>query len=261
MRPTGDEIGNEANAANEPISPGGAAKVASSGASDATMGASSSTYATPDRWRATPAPCWRLRGTAPEDFVVKVDSTVFTAGRSSVSLASIRDTNGWGALYQYADAKDLRGKRIEFSADIRTEDVQREANLFVRADDGKGNTVALDTMWYSYTDDRTDDRLIIRAVTGNTDWTTKHIVIDIPTNAAVISYGVALAGPGKAWIDNASLELAAPDSRVTAFVRTAEMLRENGTLVPDQLLLAPANLDFEVDGFEGECERQAARGN
>ena len=187
---------------------------------------------------------------------MEVDSSAYTAGKSSASLSSIRDTFGWGTLYQFADAKGLQGKRLEFSADIRTADVQRGANLFVRADDEKGNAVALDNMWYSYTEDRRDDRLVNRTITGDTDWTTQHIVLDIPANAAVISYGVGLDGPGKVWIDNALLEPAAPDTPITAPVRPEEMLQQTATFVPDHLLPAPKNLDFEPRGFEGECNRQ-----
>jgi len=112
-----------------PLTPTEAASVVNPDLAGTDADRISSEYAAPDRWRATPVPCWRLRGTAPEDFVVKVDSNLHTAGKASALLASIRDTNGWGTLYQYADAKNLRGKRIEFSADVRTEDVQREANL------------------------------------------------------------------------------------------------------------------------------------
>jgi hypothetical protein len=240
-----------------------AAKVASAASPNASIAApapapapappSPSTYATQDRWRATPAPCWGIRGTAPEDFKVELDSYSHTSGNSSVSLASTRDTFGWGTLYQFADAKEMQGKRIEFTADIRTADVQRGANLFVRAADEKGHAVALDNMWYSFTDDRLDDRLINRRIMGDTDWTTHRIVIDIPLNTIAISYGVGLDGPGRVWIDNASLETAAPDSRITAFVQPAEMLRQSATFLPDQLLPLPTNLDFEAGGFEGKC--------
>jgi hypothetical protein len=257
MGPSSDEVGRDSRAANEPTSPGGAtAKAAGSSLPDATMGVVPSTYASPDRWRTTPARCWGLRGTAPEDFVVEVDSSLYTGGKSSASLSSIRDTFGWGTLYQFADAKGLQGKRIEFSADMRTADVQRGANLFVRADDETGNAVAMDNMWYSYTEDRRDDRLVNRTITGDTDWTTQHIVLDIPANAEVISYGVALDGPGKVWIDNALLELAARDTPITAPVRPEEMLQRTATFVPHHLLPAPKNLDFEPGGFEGECNRE-----
>ena len=248
----------ETGALTDPTSRGGAKeKNAGAGPLYGNAGTSPTTYATIDRWRATPAPCWRLRGTAPEDFVVEVDSNEHTSGKSSVSLASIRDTFGWGTLFQFADAKSLQGKRIEFSADIRTADVQRGANLFLRADDEKGNAVAMDTMWYSFTEDRQDDRQVNRVVKGDTDWTTQRIVIDIPVNAVVISYGLGLDGPGKAWIDNAALEVAGPDTPITAFVRPAEMLRESGTFARDHSLPLPTNLDFELAGFAGGCDQSA----
>jgi hypothetical protein len=211
-------------------------------------------YAAPGRWRKTAMPCWGLRGTAPEDYDVEVDSSVFTAGNSSASLASIRATSGWGALYQFASARDLRGQRIEFSADVRTIDVQRAANLFVRADDANGNAVALDDMWFSYAEDRRDGHLINRNIIGDSDWNTYRIVVDIPVDAAVISYGVALDGPGKLWIDNALLERTGPETPTTAISRPAHMLQSAGTFTPVNLLPTPKNLAFDRGPSGSGCE-------
>ena len=219
-----------------------------------TAGSVPARYAAPDRWRKTALPCWGLRGTAPEDFVVEVDSSVNTAGESSALLASSRQTAGWGILYQFASASDLRGKRIEFSADVRTDDVQRGANLFVRADDARGNAVAMDNMWFSYGEERSGDRLIQRNFVGDNDWTTHRIVIDIPVDAAAISYGVALDGPGKVWIDNAQLELATPDTAVTAMSMPAHLLQATPTFDPLNVLATPRNLHFEAESAGSGCE-------
>jgi hypothetical protein len=103
-------------------------------------------YAGPERWRRTPVPCWGLRGTTPEDYEVVSDPNEHTAGKTSVLLSSSRNLTGWGTLYQFADAESLRGKRIEFSADLRTFGVGNTANLFVRVDDASGVPIAFDNM-------------------------------------------------------------------------------------------------------------------
>jgi hypothetical protein len=211
-------------------------------------------YAEPERWRKTPMPCWGLRGTAPEDFSVAVDSSFHTAGKSSASIESIRDTSGWGTLYQFADARELRGHRVEFSADLRTAVVQRGANLFVRADDAEGKALAMDNMWLSYTEEWRDDRLVNRAIVGDTDWNTYRIVLDIPVDAAVISYGVALDGAGKVWIDNALMEQVGTDVPTTAMLRPASQLESTGTFKPINLQTTPANLRFEVETASANCE-------
>jgi hypothetical protein len=224
------------------------------GPREGSVGAVPADYAPTDRWRKTAMPCWGLRGTAPEDFVVEVDSSTHTVGESSALLASLRETAGWGTLYQFASASHLRGKRLEFSADVRTADVQLGANLFVRADDASGNAVAMDNMWFSYAEDHGKNHLVHRHLVGSNDWTTHRIVLDIPAEAAVISYGVALDGPGRVWIDNAQLEPVTPDTAITAIPRPAHLLQSTGTFTPINLLPTPRNLHFEREGSGFGCD-------
>jgi hypothetical protein len=105
-------------------------------------------YAGPERWKATPLPCWGLRCTAPVDFDVTADRETTTAGQSSIALSS-RRSEGWGTLYQFADAAPMRSKRIELTGDIRTRDVARSAGLYVRIDAEDGTALAIDNMWYA----------------------------------------------------------------------------------------------------------------
>jgi hypothetical protein len=231
---------------------------AQSAAMNATVGGARTSYAPPDRWRKTAMPCWGIRGTAPEDFAVEVDTGTHTAGKSSASLASIRETFGWGTLYQFADAKDFRGKRIEFSADLRTAGVRNGANLLVRADDAKGNAVAMDNMWYSSDDQNPGGPLVNRQLTGDNDWSTQRIVLNIPADAAVITYGVALDGTGKVWIDNARLQTVTGETPTTAIARSGSDLAGTATFAAPDVLSAPGNLGFELDQIEGECSPQAA---
>jgi hypothetical protein len=212
-----------------------------------------SPYASADRWRRTPMPCWGLRGTAPEDFVVEVDSRAHTTGDSSASLASIRDTAGWGTLYQFASATNLRGKRIEFTADVRTAGVRRGAYLFVRVDDGQGQAIAMDNMWSSVSEEHRDGRWVNRAITGDTDWTTQRVVLDIPGDAAAISYGIALDGPGKVWIDNAVLELTTTETLTTGHQWPEHLLRSTPAFHPGNVADTPKNLDFEVEPRNSGC--------
>lgn len=45
-----------------------------------------------------------------------------------------------------------------------------------------------------------------RPITGTTNWNYYSIVLDVPENSAVISFGVLLSGPGQTWIDQVSFE-------------------------------------------------------
>jgi len=203
-------------------------------------------YAGPERWRRTPIPCWGLRGTTPEDYEVLSDPNEHTAGKTSVLLSSTRSLTGWGTLYQFADAESLRGKRIEFVADLRTFGVGNTANLFVRADDASGAPIALDNMLYSYGEERSDVAISNRGLSGDTGWTSTNVVLDIPASAHAISYGVALVGSGKVWIDNARIEAVAAETPITAFQRTKSMLEGMPAFRMREVSTVPRNLDFEL---------------
>jgi hypothetical protein len=202
-------------------------------------------YAGPERWRKTPIPCWGLRGTAPEDYEVVSDRNEHTAGKASVAISSVRQTSGWGTLYQFANAEGFRGKRIVFTADLRTFGVATEASLLVRVDDANGRAVALDNMWYSYGADRSQGAFSNRSLSGDNDWSSTSVVLDVPPEAHAISYGVALTGSGKVWIDNAHLEVVADDTPTTAMQRTPNMLEPMATFRMAAVPSAPKNLDFE----------------
>ena len=189
-------------------------------------------------------PCWRLRGTSPEDFGISAD-TIHTSGSTSASLISVRSTAGFGTLYQFADATALRGKRIEFTADLRTFRVEYHAGLFVRIDDADGNALALDNLWYSYEEIRSDDRLVNRSLRGDQEWSTLSIVIDVPEGAHALSYGAYLFGGGQVWIDNARLETVTNTTPVTGLVRDQQMLAGTEPFPAAQVPQAPRNLDFE----------------
>ena len=242
-------------------SPGDAAATLSSGkpGNGAVPGASFTAdegipkYADPEDWVKTELPCWGLRGTAPKDFVVAADQRVLTTGTSSASIEAARPTSGWGTLYQFANAKDLRGKRIEFSADIRTAGVALGASIFVRADDAKGASVALDNMWFSYGEDRKGAAILNRSLSGDNEWTTEHVVLDIPSEASAISYGAILEGSGKVWIDNAHLEIVGSATPTTAIARSATMLQQPPFPLTGQPT-SPRNLGFERDGLDGKCD-------
>ena len=161
------------------------------------------------------AQCWGLRGSAPLDFVVTLDRETHTSGEASAMITASRESRGYATMFQSSAAESVRGKRVEFSVDLRTRGATRGANLLLRAEDEHGITVAFDNMWMSYGAERRPDQLINRGVTGDSDWSTQHVVVEIPDSARVVTYGVSLDGGGKAWIDNARIEVVTRDMAIT----------------------------------------------
>jgi hypothetical protein len=207
----------------------------------------------PDRRRPRiAAECWGLRGATPFDYVVTLDHELHTSGTASALISAQRESPGYVTMFQTSAAAPVRGKRVEFSADVRTRGVKRGANLLLRAEDAHGNTIAFDNMQTSYDIDRRPDHLINRGVTGDNEWSTQHVVVDIPDEARVITYGVSLFGGGKAWIDNARIEVVTDDMATTAIDALQSPTPLNGIPVnPASLTRSPKNLDFDLEAQTG----------
>jgi hypothetical protein len=109
------------------------------------------------------------------------------------------------------------------------------AGLWMRIDGG-GGTMALDNM-------------MNRALRGTMDWTKVSIVLDVPTDADGLSFGLLLSGPGESWIDDASVEIVGSDVSATAPTVTtptrAGVPVEKVRRMYDTAPLAPVNLGFE----------------
>ena len=201
----------------------------------------------PPRPGTSAAECWGLRG-SPRDYVVTLDREVRTSGEASALISAKRENDGYVTMFQTSAAASVRGRRVEFSADVRTQGATGGANLLLRAEDAYGRTVAFDNM-QSYGADGRPDQHINRGVKGNTEWSTQHVVVDIPNEAQVITYGVSLFGGGKAWIDNARVEVVTNDMATTTPRSLAPL---NGIPVnPASLTRSPRNLEFDLEAQAG----------
>ena len=104
----------------------------------------------------------------------------------------------FGSLEQTIDAKPFRGKRIKFSAAVRTE-VEGQGNrahlwLHVRKEGFSPASLL-------FADDMADRPITTR------EWRVFEMVGDVPKDAVSIDYGLALIGVGRAWLDSAALEV------------------------------------------------------
>ena len=215
--------------------------------------ANSSADQKPEAQRGTvAAQCWGLRGSAPWDFAVTLDREVRTSGKASALFSARGESAGFATMFQTSVATSVRGKRVEFSVDLRTRGATQGVNLLLRAEDARGRTVAFDNMQTSYGTDRRPDQLINRGVIGDTEWSTQRVVVDIPKEAQVFTYGVSLFGGGKAWIDNARIEVVTNEVATTAIDVFHSPTPPNGIPVnPDSLTRNPRNLEFDVEAPAG----------
>ncbi len=156
-----------------------------------------SSYATPPNgWWAAPSDEYQIGvdRSDPEQPAAFIEATV-PAPKQFITLS------------QTISANVYRAKRVRLKGMIKTKDVASWAGFWLRADDGKNKIVAFDNMQR-------------RGISGTTDWTTAEIVLDIPSDAEKLFFGLILDGKGKAWMRELTFEVVDDSVPVTAPKRT-----------------------------------------
>jgi bla regulator protein BlaR1 len=167
---------------------------------------------------------WWKNGSTLDAYVVGVDPTQPKIKPVSAYVKSIEpQIHGFGGMMQMCSAETYRGKRLRFSAMMKTADAE-SAHLWFRVDAPGNRPIEFDNM---------DNR----PLKGNTDWTLCTIVLDVPPEAANLAYGFFIQGTGQAWVNNAQLE------EVGADIPTTNQPL-NVAIRPDNFPKAPVNLDF-----------------
>jgi hypothetical protein len=170
------------------------------------------------------------------DFQVGLDRSVAHSGSSSGHVTARSETpNGFGSLSQVIRADNYRGKRVRFSAYVKTRGATGAGvGLWMRVD-GNGGIMTFDNMTN-------------RAITGTRDWTAASVVLDVPSDAVGISFGILLMSGGEAWIDDASLEVVGSDVPDTNMMPQGNPDPANAAqqrLSYSTKPLTPLNLGFE----------------
>jgi hypothetical protein len=104
----------------------------------------------------------------------------------------------FGLLGQRIEAAAYRGKRVRFRAAVRTDVTGPGNQAYLWLHVTKEWAFPPSTAFY---DDMSD-----RPIT-NREWREYEIVGEVPEDAEMTDYGMALVGDGRAWIDAVSLEV------------------------------------------------------
>ncbi len=91
---------------------------------------------------------WFLAGSQPKDYELGIDSAMPFEGRPTGYLKSkAARPGGFGTMMQMFKADHYRGKRMRFSAYVRSQDVAKWAGLWMRMDGPEpGKHLAFDNM-------------------------------------------------------------------------------------------------------------------
>jgi hypothetical protein len=162
---------------------------------------------------------WILAGSKPKSYEVGTDSQAAYNGHPSAYLKAKEPvSDGFGTLMQEFRADKYAGKRLRFSAFVKSEGIQSWAGLWMRVDKEK-DSVAFDNM---------QDR----AIKGSTGWQKYEVVLDVPQDATGIFFGVLLDGAGTVWLNSAKFDVVGADVPTTGG-KGSKLLEE------------PTNLNFE----------------
>ncbi len=131
-----------------------------------------------------------------------IDAKMLTAGQRNLSIACSVPIRAY--LRQAFEAYPWRGKRVRFSAWIKTENVEPRT-------EGAGRPGA--TLYLSASD--TSGPLYEAVLVGTTDWTYKELVADIPGGAPYIPIGISLVGTGQVWARDLKVEEVPRDTPVS----------------------------------------------
>ncbi|GIN57315.1 helix-turn-helix transcriptional regulator [Lederbergia ruris] len=165
---------------------------------------------------------WQLSGSHPFHYQIGIDRENIHKGNASGYLKSVsaQTQEEFATMMQQFKAEKYLGKRLKLSGFIKSKNVDGFCGFWMRVDDALGDVLQFDNM---------SDRPII----GDSEWNHYSIVLDVPTNSAVIAFGVLLSGNGQVWIDEltfAEVDQQTPTTNIDFSV---------------QLLDEPVNLSFE----------------
>lgn len=162
---------------------------------------------------------WALTGTKVDAYEVKCDS-IFSECEIPIlrTRAMSGEPYGMGSLTHSESAVPWRGRRIEVSAEVKAGGVDGWAGVWMRIDDANGKALAFDNMQN-------------RPVRGTTAFNWYSVVLDVPPDAARLTLGVLLHGPGAVFVREIKFEGVGTAKSSTDLVAPLRALSANGSIV------------------------------
>jgi hypothetical protein len=102
---------------------------------------------------------------------------------------------GFGTIMRNSSSKPFRGRKVVFSAQVKTEDLRGWVGLWMRVADSRTGEI------YAY------ENMVREAIKDTQGWKNYSIVLDVDPDSDMISYGILLNDAGKIWMKNAKLEV------------------------------------------------------
>jgi len=102
---------------------------------------------------------------------------------------------GFGTIMRNSSSQPFKGRKVVFSAQVKTEDLQGWVGLWMRVADSRTGEI------YAY------ENMVREAIRDTQGWKKYSIVLDVDPNSDIVSYGILLNNAGKIWMKKAKLEV------------------------------------------------------
>jgi len=170
-------------------------------------------------------------------YMLGLDRSTRHGGTSSAFIYGLTNApTTFATLTQAVRADSYRGKRLRWSAWVKTENVSGSAaGLWMRVD-SPGATTAFDNMSN-------------RRLQGSADWHEISVVLDVAPNALDIALGILLDGSGVILVDDAKFEVVGNDVNSTNQFPTPVPISVDSATLAAQYSRSP-NVPNDLD-FEG----------
>lgn len=127
-----------------------------------------------------------------DNFEIKLDSSIRSDGRKSLSIQNSKPTTAFGGLMQFLP-NNLQGDSIEVTALVKLKDVSAESKL--------GFMLRIDPNVHF-------DNFAQANINGTSDWKEYKIKAKLnPKKTSAISIAIFLAGEGKIWADQLRIKV------------------------------------------------------
>lgn len=144
---------------------------------------------------AIPEP-WFKNGASPakDHCLAGIDTEVEDSGSPNLSLKCAEAVEGFVGIMQSFAADNYLGKRLSFSALVKSEEIEGGwGGLWMRVDGRDRRVIAFDNMQN-------------RSIRGTTNWSRYSVVLDVPEDATDVAFGTLMSGKGQLWIAELKLE-------------------------------------------------------
>lgn len=148
---------------------------------------------------------WFKNGQPPakDQCLAGVDTALEQQGTQNLTLRCEASAAGFVGVMQEFSAENYLGKRVRFSASVKSENIAEGwGGLWMRVDDHDRRSSAFDNM---------QDR----PIEGSTEWTQHAVVLDVSQDGEGIFFGVLLTGSGQIWIKDLQFDSVGDDVPTT----------------------------------------------